>query len=68
MTITTDDLQRIIHARLAAAPAGLAPRELLSGLPAPEAQVALGLLVVGGAVDEVGGRLSLDARERRRAS
>ena len=68
MTRTTDDLQSLIRARLAAAPGGLAPRAILRGLPAPEAQVALGLLVVAGAVDEVAGRLALVAQERRQAS
>ena len=68
MMIAIHDLQRIIRARLAAAPAGLPARELLRGLPAPDAQVALGLLVVAGAVDESAGRLALVALERRRAS
>jgi hypothetical protein len=38
---------------------------VLAGLPAPQAQVALGLLVVSGRVDEVGGRLTLALLERR---
>ena len=65
MTTTTEDLQQTIVARLAGAPGGLAPRALLAGLPAPQAQVALGLLIVSGRVDEVGGRLSLTLLERR---
>ena len=52
-------------ARLAGAPGGLEPRALLADLPAPQAQVALGLLMVGGHVDEVGGRMSLTLLERR---
>jgi hypothetical protein len=62
---TTDDLQRTILGRLGGAPAGLAPRDLLAGLPAPQAQVALGLLIVAGRIDEAGGRLSLALLERR---
>ncbi|MEZ0284898.1 MAG: hypothetical protein ACAH79_06650 [Thermoleophilia bacterium] len=65
MTTTTDELQRTILGRLSGAPAGLAPRALLAGLPAPQAQVALGLLIVSGRVDEVDGRLSLTLLERR---
>jgi hypothetical protein len=65
MTKSTEDLQRIIMGRLAGAPGGLAPRALLAGLPAPQAQVALGLLVVSGRVDEVDGRLSATLLERR---
>ena len=53
MTTTTDELQRTILGRLSGAPAGLAPRALLAGLPAPQAQVALGLLIVSGRVNEV---------------
>jgi hypothetical protein len=68
MTIEIDHLQQVICARLAAAPSGLPLRELVRGLPAPGAQVALGLLVVVGAVDESGRRLALVALERRRAS
>jgi hypothetical protein len=65
--MTTDhrDVQQTIVARLAGAPGGLEPRALLAGLPAPQAQVALGLLIVGSRVDEVGGRLSLTLLERR---
>ncbi|HSJ73238.1 MAG TPA: hypothetical protein VK904_02895 [Miltoncostaeaceae bacterium] len=63
---TTHQLQRTILGRLSGAPGGLAPRALLAGLPAPQAQVALGLLVVSGRVDEVGGgRLTLALIERR---
>ncbi|HEX2502311.1 MAG TPA: hypothetical protein VHK00_00080 [Miltoncostaeaceae bacterium] len=65
MSTTTEDLQQTIVARLAGTPGGLAPRALLAGLPAPQAQVALGLLIVSGRVDEVGGRLSLTLLERR---
>ncbi len=65
LTTTTDDLQRTILGRLSGAPAGLAPRELLAGLPPPQAQVALGLLIVSGRVDEVGGRLTLALIARR---
>jgi hypothetical protein len=68
MSTTTDDLQRVIVARLAGAPGGLPPRALLAELPAPQAQVALGLLIVSGRVDEVGGRLVLGALEHLRAS
>ena len=68
MSQTTDDLQRILIGRLAGAPGGLTPRVLLADLPAPQAQVALGLLVVGGNVDEVRGRLALTRLEHRRAS
>jgi hypothetical protein len=64
-TTTTDDLQRTILGRLGGAPGGLAPRDLLTGLPAPQAQVALGLLIVAGRVDEADGRLSLALLERR---
>jgi hypothetical protein len=65
MTTTTDQLQRTILGRLCGAPGGLTPRALLAGLPAPQAQVALGLLVVSGRVDKVGGRLTLALIERR---
>ena len=65
MSTTTEDLQQTIVARLAGTHGGLAPRALLAGLPAPQAQVALGLLIVSGRVDEVGGRLSLTLLERR---
>jgi hypothetical protein len=65
MSTSHHDLQQTIVARLGAAPGGLEPRALLAGLPAPEAQVALGLLIVAGRVDEVGGRLSLTLLERR---
>jgi hypothetical protein len=65
MTTTTDQLQRTILGRLCGAPGGLTPRALLAGLPVPQAQVALGLLVVSGRVDEVGGRLTLALIERR---
>jgi hypothetical protein len=68
MCTTTVDLQRVIVARLGGAPGGLSPRALLAELPAPEAQVALGLLIVSGRVDEVDGRLALGALERLRAS
>jgi hypothetical protein len=59
------DVQQTIVARLAGAPGGLEPRALLAGLPAPQAQVALGLLIVDGRVDEVGGCMSLTLLERR---
>jgi hypothetical protein len=65
MTTTTDQRQRTILGRLCGAPGGLTPRALLAGLPVPQAQVALGLLVVSGRVDEVGGRLTLALIERR---
>jgi hypothetical protein len=65
MSATTDDLRRTIVARLAGAPGGLSPRALLAGLPAPQAEVALGLLIVSGRVDEACGRLSLTLLERR---
>jgi hypothetical protein len=62
---STDAIQQTILGRLGAAPGGLPPAVLLAGLPAPEAQVALGLLVVSGRVDETGGRLVLTLAERR---
>ncbi len=65
MRTTTDELQDTIIARLGGAPGGLPPRALLAGLPAPEAQVALGLLIVSGRIDEVEGRLSLALLARR---
>lgn len=65
MGTTNDDLQRTIMGRLGSAPGGLPPRALLAGLPAPQAQVALGLLIVAGRVDEAGGRLTLALMERR---
>jgi hypothetical protein len=68
MTRTTDDVQRAILGRLSCAPGGLAPRALLAALPAPQAQVALGLLIVSGRVDEVDGRLALTGALQRRAS
>ena len=65
MTKSTEDLQRIIMGRLTGAPGGLAPRALLAGLPAPQAQVALGLLIVSGRIDEVDGRFTTTLLERR---
>lgn len=71
-------LEDAIRACLAAAPGGLAPRALApalaerlgttaAGLPAREVQIALGLLVATGRVDEASGRLVLVEEERRRA-
>lgn len=65
MSTTTEELQDTIIARLGGAPGGLPPRALLAGLPAPQAQVALGLLIVSGRIDEIAGRLSLTLLERR---
>jgi hypothetical protein len=71
-------LEEALLACLAAAPGGLAARALVpalaerlgtttAGLPAREVQVALGLLVATGRVDEASGRLVLVEEERRRA-
>lgn len=75
---TPEAIEEAIRAVLAAAPSGLAVRALapalaerlgiaLSDLPAGRVQVALGLLVAGGRVDESGGRLVLVEQEHRRA-
>jgi hypothetical protein len=71
-------LQDAILACLAAAPGGLAPRALApalaerlgiaaAALPARDVQVALGVLVATGRVDEAAGRLVPVEQERRRA-
>jgi len=71
-------LEDAIRACLAAAPGGLSARVLAAALaerlgtdaaqlPTREVQVALGLLVATGRVDEAGGRLVLVEQERRRA-
>jgi len=71
-------LEDAIRACLAAAPGGLLARALVpalaerlgtspAALPAREVQVALGLLIATGAVDEASGRLALVEEERRRA-
>jgi hypothetical protein len=73
-----DALATAILACLGAAPAGVSPRALrgcvaerlalpAAAVPQRALEVALGLLVVGGRVDEADGRLVAVSEERRRA-